>query len=208
MHTTASDIAPLWWLNHRRPTTTNPGLWRPPANSAYTYLGIRQIVDLAVNIFYVHSPSQLVEISSARESEKVSMYHEFGAVLVFIFVGTGFVIAGLLAGALIRLKRKHGEKHSTYECGEPTIGSSWIRFNSRFYNIALVYLLFDVEVVVLVPAMLVFRERVLKGSGAAPLAVLLVFLLLLTIGLAYEWFYGNLDWIRKGEKLIDSDEQD
>jgi NADH-quinone oxidoreductase subunit A len=135
------------------------------------------------------------------------MYHEFGAVLVFIFVGTGFVIAGMLAGALIRLKRRQGKKLSTYECGEPTVGSSWIRYNSRFYNIALVYLLFDVEVVVLIPAVLVFRERVLQGTGAAPLFALLVFLLLLALGLAYEWFYGNLDWIRKGEKLFDQEPQ-
>ena len=131
------------------------------------------------------------------------MYHEFGAVLVFIFVGTGFVLAGLLCGALIRMRRKQGDKHSIYECGEPTIGSSWIRYNSRFYNVALVYLLFDVEVIVLIPAFAVFREEVRLGNGAAPLAALLVFLGLLALGLAYEWFYGNLDWIRKGDKLFE-----
>ncbi len=132
------------------------------------------------------------------------MYREFGAVLVFIFVGVAFVIAGLVAGAFIRLRRKQGEKHSIYECGEPTIGSSWIRYNSRFYNVALVYLLFDVEVVLLLPAFLVLREQAAKGYGPAALLALLVFLGLLVLGLAYEWFYGNLDWIRSTEAPFDS----
>ncbi len=88
-----------------------------------------------------------------------------------------------------------------YECGEPTIGSTWIRFNSRFYTVALVYLLFDVEVVVLVPAMLVLRELKTSSVGVyAALIALLVFVALLVLGLAYEWFYGNLDWIGQREE--------
>ncbi|HQH28477.1 MAG TPA: NADH-quinone oxidoreductase subunit A [Oligoflexia bacterium] len=132
------------------------------------------------------------------------MYHQFGAVLVFILVGAAFVTAGLLAGRLIRPRLSAGQKHAIYECGEPTIGSSWIRYNSRFYNVALVYLLFDVEVIILVPALLVFREKTAAGFAAAPLVCLLFFIFLLALGLAYEWFYGNLDWIRSADALIES----
>ena len=128
------------------------------------------------------------------------MYHEFGAVLVFILVGTIFVAAGLIAGSFIRQKTQQGHKHSIYECGEPTIGSSWIRFNSRFYNIALVYLLFDVEIVLVVPVLAVFRERAQRGEGVSALILVLIFFALLALGLAYEWFYGNLDWIRQAEE--------
>ena len=125
------------------------------------------------------------------------MYHQFGAVLIFVFVGSFFVAAGLFAGSLIRRAKRSQHKHTVYECGEPTIGSSWIRYNSRFYNIALVYLLFDIEVVVLIPAALVIREKAQAGTAGAALIALLFFIFLLAVGLAYEWFYGNLDWIRR-----------
>jgi NADH-quinone oxidoreductase subunit A len=129
------------------------------------------------------------------------MIEDFAAVLVFALLGAAFVFGSLFMGWLVRPRKPNPEKQTIYECGEPTIGSTWIRFNSRFYTVALVYLLFDVEVVVLVPAMLVLRETVKVGHGAMALAALLPFLALLVLGLAYEWYYGNLDWIRSSEEL-------
>jgi NADH-quinone oxidoreductase subunit A len=129
------------------------------------------------------------------------MILQFAAVLVFVFLGIAFVFGNLLIGSLIRPKSPEKEKQTIYECGEPTIGSTWIRFNSRFYTVALVYLLFDVEVVVLVPAMLVLKELKLAGTGLTALVALLVFLAVLVLGLAYEWYYGNLDWIRPQENI-------
>ena len=127
------------------------------------------------------------------------MILQFAAVLVFVFLGIAFVFGNLLLGSLIRPKHPEKEKQTIYECGEPTIGSTWIRFNSRFYTVALVYLLFDVEVVVLMPAMLVLKDLKLAGLGLTALVSLLVFLALLVLGLAYEWYYGNLDWIHPQE---------
>ena len=127
------------------------------------------------------------------------MYLEFGAVFIFLALGVVFVVANLFLGSLLRRTRPGGSKETVYECGEPTIGSSWIRYNSRFYNVALVYLLFDVEVVIAIPAALVLRRLAGQGMGMAPLLVLLAFFVLLVLGLAYEWFYGNLDWIAKDE---------
>lgn len=123
------------------------------------------------------------------------MYFEFAAVLVFMVLGALFLVGGLVFGWLVRPSKPSREKNTIYECGEPTIGSSWIRYNSRFYTVALVYLLFDVEVVILVPAALVLREMAGKGAAYGALVALLVFLAVLTLGLAYEWFYGNLNWI-------------
>ena len=128
------------------------------------------------------------------------MIENFAAVLVFALLGAAFVFGNLLLGWLVRPRKPNREKNTIYECGEPTIGSTWIRFNSRFYTVALVYLLFDVEVVVLVPAMLVLRETAKAGLGLVALAALLPFLALLVLGLAYEWYYGNLDWIRADEE--------
>lgn len=128
------------------------------------------------------------------------MYFEFAAVLIFLVLGTVFVAGGLIAGWFVRPNRPNPDKDSVYECGEPTIGSSWIRYNSRFYTVALVYLLFDVEVVLLVPAALVLRELSNNGTAFAALIGVMVFVSVLTLGLAYEWFYGNLNWIADTER--------
>jgi len=123
------------------------------------------------------------------------MYFEFAAVLVFMLLGVVFLAGSLVFGWFVRPSQPTPEKSTIYECGEPTIGSAWVRYNSRFYTVALVYLLFDVEVVVLVPAALVLREMAGAGRAWAGVVGLLVFLGLLALGLAYEWYYGNLDWI-------------
>ncbi len=127
------------------------------------------------------------------------MYYQFGAVLIFVALGVVFIFGNLLIGAVARLSKKSEAKEAVYECGEPTIGSAWIRYNSRFYNIALVYLLFDVEVIVLIPAVIVVKEMVGLGMGTAVLLAILGFLFLLVLGLIYEWVYGNLDWIRRAD---------
>ncbi|MCL5270907.1 MAG: NADH-quinone oxidoreductase subunit A [bacterium] len=129
------------------------------------------------------------------------LYTQFAAVLVFIVLGCLFVFGNLLLGSLVRPSKFGKDKMAVYECGEPTIGPSWIRFNSRFYTIALVYLLFDVEVVVLLPAGLVLKELGAAGYGIAALVAILVFLIVLALGLAYEWFWGNLDWIRHTDEM-------
>jgi NADH-quinone oxidoreductase subunit A len=138
------------------------------------------------------------------------MYADFAIILVFVLLGVAFVAGGLIVGAFVRPRKGGEEKLTVYECGEPTIGSTWIRFNSRFYTVALVYLLFDVEVVVLVPAMLVLRELKTSSVGVyAALIALLVFVALLVLGLAYEWFYGNLDWIgQREEAALGSQEEE
>ncbi len=136
------------------------------------------------------------------------MYFEFAAVLVFMLLGALFLIGGLVFGWLVRPRKPSVEKSTIYECGEPTIGSPWIRYNSRFYTVALVYLLFDVEVVILVPAALVLREMAGAGAAWAALVGLLVFLAVLTLGLAYEWFYGNLNWIGEaGMSVTEADQE-
>jgi NADH-quinone oxidoreductase subunit A len=123
------------------------------------------------------------------------MYAQFAATLVFLLLGTAFFFVSLFIGWLVRPSRPEKDKAEVYECGEPTIGSSWVRYNSRFYTVALVYLLFDVEVVLMVPIALVLREFGLAGVAWAPLAGLLLFVGVLVLGLAYEWRYGNLEWI-------------
>src|SRR5436309_13497015 len=73
------------------------------------------------------------------------------SVTIFLAFGAIFVFANLILGALARPSIPNPEKAAVYECGEPSIGSSWVQFDLRFYIVALVYLIFDVEVALFYP---------------------------------------------------------
>jgi NADH-quinone oxidoreductase subunit A len=81
-----------------------------------------------------------------------------GFVLVFVLVGVAFIFIHLLAGKLVRPAKPDPEKMTIYECGEPTIGSSWVQFDLRFYVVALLFVIFDVEVAFFFPWAVVFGK--------------------------------------------------
>src|SRR2546423_3116802 len=81
-----------------------------------------------------------------------------GYLLLFLVVGIGFILVHLLAGKLIRPARPDPEKMTIYECGEPTIGSAWIQFDLRYYVVALLFVIFDVEVAFFFPWALVYGK--------------------------------------------------
>jgi NADH-quinone oxidoreductase subunit A len=83
-----------------------------------------------------------------------------GHFLVFTVVTIGFLIAPLIIGRLVRPRLPNAEKDSTYECGEPTIGSSYIQFDLRFYVVALLFIIFDVEVVFFFPWAAVYGSAI------------------------------------------------
>ena len=84
-----------------------------------------------------------------------------------------------------------------YECGERPIGEAWFNFNPRFYIIALIFVIFDVEIVFTFPVASVFKRWVRGGGGAVALFELGIFLLILLLGLVYVWRKGDLEWIRR-----------
>src|SRR5216684_418097 len=81
-----------------------------------------------------------------------------GYILLFLVVGIGFILVHLLIGKVIRPAKPNPEKLTIYECGEPTIGSAWIQFDLRFYVIALLFVIFDVEVAFFFPWAVVFGQ--------------------------------------------------
>lgn len=117
------------------------------------------------------------------------MLTEFGKAFIFILLGAIFVVAIVFLSKLIRPARPTKEKLTTYECGENPEGSPWIKFNIRFYVVALIFLIFDVEVVLLIPWALAY-----KTFGITGFLIGLIFLLLLGLGMAYEWRKGDLEW--------------
>jgi NADH-quinone oxidoreductase subunit A len=127
----------------------------------------------------------------------------FIAILIFFIVGALFVVAALSVSRLLAPHKPNPEKNSTYECGEEPVGSPWIRFNTRFYVIALIFLVFDVEVLFLFPWAIN-----LKHMGLFAWVDMAVFILILGVGLAYVWGKGDLDWVRPagssagGQKVV------
>ncbi len=87
-------------------------------------------------------------------------------VLLFAAVGIGFIFVHLMAGKIIRPNRPDASKGTIYECGEPTIGSAWIQFDLRFYVVALLFVIFDVEVAFFFPWAEVFGKA--NAVAAAP----------------------------------------
>ena len=125
----------------------------------------------------------------------------FGEVLLFIIAGVLFILVTLVVSKLIRPDRPNAEKLSTYESGEEPVSHAWTQFNIRFYIIALVFLLFEVEIVFLFPWSTVFADKDLNNQtqgawGWYALIEMLIFIGVLALGLAYAWVNGYLDWIK------------
>ena len=133
------------------------------------------------------------------------MLAPYGAILVVIAIGVGTAVAMLLLAHLVRPARKGPVKDSTYESGMPVIGDARRRFNVRFYIVAMLFLLFDVEVVLLWPWAPVFYQAAVDettlttargdviGAGFM-LVVMAVFFLFLVVGYVYEWRKDAFQW--------------
>ncbi len=89
-------------------------------------------------------------------------------ILLFTGVGAAFILVNLLVGTLIRPVRPNPEKAAIYECGEPTVGSAWIQFDLRYYVIALLFVIFDVEVAFFFPWAVVFGKLNTLAEGTLP----------------------------------------
>jgi len=123
------------------------------------------------------------------------MYRDFGTVLVAALLGIIMVAVPLIVQWLIAPSKKTKEKLETYECGEVPEGSAWLQFNIRFYVIALIFLIFDVEVVFLFPWAVVFKDL-----GLLAMVEMAIFLVILIVGLAYVWVKSDLDWVKRKVK--------
>jgi NADH-quinone oxidoreductase subunit A len=129
------------------------------------------------------------------------MLGEYSHVFAFLILGIVFVAGGLVTNMLIRPKKPNPLKLSVYECGEDPIGSGWIKFNIRFYVVALIFILFDVEIVFLFPWAVVYKQMGWLAYGE-----MMAFLAILIVGFAYVWSKGDLDWVRPKPYVADLDD--
>jgi NADH-quinone oxidoreductase subunit A len=109
---------------------------------------------------------------------------------VLLFVG------GHFASVLLAPKKPSHLKSTPYECGELPIGSAWSAFNVRFYVVGLIFIIFDVESVLMFPVASIFREMNDMGEGGYALVVFLSFISVLIEGIGYCWRKGDLDWVK------------
>jgi NADH:ubiquinone oxidoreductase subunit 3 (subunit A) len=123
------------------------------------------------------------------------MFSDLAIVFMFVVFGLIFVVVNILLSRvltwLLNIRRHDPRKGASYECGENPIGDARIRFNSRFYLVALVFLIFDVEALLLIPIAVVYKQHALVAFFAAG-----IFVSVLVLGLAYDWTKGDLDWVK------------
>lgn len=117
------------------------------------------------------------------------MISDFLGVAIFFVVGSGFVLITLFISWLLRPSKKSPVKNSIYECGEPAFGSADLQFNVRYYLFALLFVIFDVEVLFIIPWAVAF-----KTLGMASYFQMMIFIVILLIGLAYAWKKDILKW--------------
>ena len=124
------------------------------------------------------------------------MYRDFLPIAVFIVLSIILVVVPLLIQALISPRNNKGkDKLMSYECGEVPEGSAWVKFNVRFYIIALGFLIFDVEILFMFPWAVIFQDL-----GFIGLVKMLIFMLILVLGFVYLWIKGDLDWVKMSVK--------
>jgi NADH-quinone oxidoreductase subunit A len=111
-------------------------------------------------------------------------------IAILLFTGGHFL------SVLLAPKKPSHLKSTPYECGEIPIGSAWSAFNVRFYVVGLIFIIFDVESVLMFPVVSIFRELTAAGEGFYILDVLLSFITILVMGIAYCWRKGDLDWVK------------
>ncbi len=121
---------------------------------------------------------------------------EYVGVLMFLAAGALLAAAATTVSGLVAPHNPTREKLMPYECGENPVGSPWgVQFNIRFYVFVLVFLIFDVEAVMLVPWAVVLKEL-----GTPALIAGFIFIGMLVLGLADVWRKGDLEWVREEER--------
>jgi len=117
------------------------------------------------------------------------MLTEYFPILVFLVIGAGMGVALLLVGGILGPRNPSEEKNSAYECGFEAFDDSHMQFDVRFYLIAILFIIFDLEIAFLFP-----WAVALDHIGLTGLVAMGIFLLILVIGFIYEWKKGALEW--------------
>ena len=117
------------------------------------------------------------------------MLREYLPILVFLVVAIGLGLVFILAAVIIAVRNPDPEKVSAYECGFNAFDDARMKFDVRFYLVSILFIIFDLEIAMLFPWAVAFKDISMLGFWS-----MMVFLGVLTIGFAYEWKKGALEW--------------
>ncbi len=117
--------------------------------------------------------------------------------LAFAVAAVGFGVVNLAVGRFVRPNRPRPDKDLVYECGEKPIGQGWFNFNPRFSVVALVFVVFEVEIALTIPVAVVLRKWIFAGLGLVALIEILLFVGVLAAGLVWLWRRQELDWVKE-----------
>ena len=118
------------------------------------------------------------------------MAHEWLFVGLFLIIAIVFAIIPLVVSRVVAPRKPHELKNQTYECGMETVGDTWVQFKAQYYIFALIFVIFDVEIVFLFPWAVAYQQLPLFAVVEGVL-----FILILAGGLVYAWRKGALDWV-------------
>jgi len=123
--------------------------------------------------------------------------NEYLPVLLMFAIAMGLAVVIPVISWALGPKKPTRSKLSVYECGLNPVGSARERFSVKFYLIAILFIVFDIEIVFLYPWALYYKEAIANGSGLYLFLVMGIFFAVLTLGLIFEWRKGALDWNKK-----------
>jgi len=119
------------------------------------------------------------------------MLSDWAPILVFLILVTGFAVVSVVGSLILGMRKPTPEKLTPYECGMQPVGTARDRFSVKFYLVAMLFLLFDIEAIFLFPWAVVYRELKLFGFFE-----MLLFFAALLAGYVYVWKKGALEWER------------
>ncbi|HEY0429369.1 MAG TPA: NADH-quinone oxidoreductase subunit A [Pyrinomonadaceae bacterium] len=125
---------------------------------------------------------------------------DYAPIGIMFLVAMGFAVSQILVTQLIGPRKRTATKLMPYECGKDPVGSARERFSIKFYTVAVIFLLFDIEVLFMIPFAVAFKSllRLERGSaiafGTIALLEILVFIVTLVVGYIYVWKKGTFDW--------------
>ena len=118
-----------------------------------------------------------------------ALLREYLPILIFLALAVGFGLILMLSALVIAIRRPDPEKVSAYECGFNAFDDARMKFDVRFYLVAILFIIFDLEVAFLFPWAVAFGEISMLAFWS-----MMIFLAVLTIGFAYEWKKGAMEW--------------
>ncbi len=124
------------------------------------------------------------------------MLQDYAPILILLGLVAAFAVGNIVISELLGAKRRAIGKGSAYECGLKAVGNARLRLSIHFYLVAVLFILFDVESLLLIPWAVSAREFAAQGVGGVVLIEVLGFVTVLGVGLAYVWRKGGLSWER------------